>query len=251
MQHCVTFPCQNTMKKILLLTLTVLAFAFAKGQRTNALELNSFSRYDFHAAYTTRYFERSYTDPIKLYGQSHGTDLAFVKSFGKIKLNAGVGYYLLGVDKLKVKTPFGTSHTRTIDYHHPAGIKPLFNTNYYHYNNLNFSLGLQYVQTLEKSLSLNFGGAVNYLYTFSQKYHVTFDDITYRENNNRQLGFNVNAFVGLKEEFSKGKYYVNPKILVGIYQKLKGDPVFGEGPDMRLGKWMTGAGISVGVGKYL
>jgi hypothetical protein len=252
MQHCVTFPCQNTMKKILLLTLTVFVFAFSKGQSKNSIELNIFSRFDNHADYTTRFLSRASTNRTQLTGMSHGLNINYSKHLlNKMKLTFGLGYYQLRIDEIRQATNFGNyADSRVIDYHHPSGIKPVFYTDHYHYNNLTLSAGLGYEKPLCKNTDISISGEINYLYNYSQYYHVTWGDgIDYRENNKRVLGFNANLGIGVIEKLNS-RYYISPKLLIGIYQKLNSDPVFGEDPNLKMVKWVSGAGISFSVGKY-
>ena len=241
------------MCKLLLLTATLLLSIVVYGQRNSSVELELVGRYDKHANYTTRFGDRSYTNDTKLWGKCFGVNVNFVPSLHKhLNGKVGIGYYSLGIDKIRQTTPFNIIATgRNINYRHPSGILPLFGTKKYHYDNLSFTLGLAYEKPIAKKVDLLIGGDFNYLYTFSQMYHITYDHIRHRTNNGRTLGFAANTSFGLLRRFQKDKYYVSPKIIVPIYQQLHGDEAFGEDQSVKMQKWFNGVGISLAIGKYL
>lgn len=241
------------MCKLVLITATLLLSTVVYGQRNSSLELDLVGRYDKHADYTTRFGDRSYTNDTKLWGKSFGVNVNFVRSLHKhLTGKVGIGYYSLGIDKIRQTTPFNIIATgRNINYRHPSGILPLFSTKKYHYDNLSFTLGLAYEKPIAKKVDLLIGGDVNYFCTFSQLYHITYEDIRYRTNNSRNLGFAANIFLGLLRRFQKDKYYLSPKIVVPIYQQLHGDEAFEEDQSVTMQKWFNGLGISLAIGKYL
>lgn len=241
------------MRKPVLITATLLLSTVVYGQRNSSLELDLVGRYDKHADYITRFGDRSYTNDTKLWGKSFGVNVNFVRSLHKhLTGKVGIGYYSLGIDKIRQTTPFNIIATgRNINYQHPSGLLPLFATKKYHYDNLSFTLGLAYEKPIAKKVDLLIGGDVNYFYTFSQLYHITYDDIRYRTNNSRNLGFAANIFFGLLRRFRKDKYYLSPKIVVPIYQQLHGDEAFEEAQNVTMQKWFNGLGISLAIGKYL
>ena len=132
------------MCKLLLLTATLLLSIVVYGQRNSSVELELVGRYDKHANYTTRFGDRSYTNDTKLWGKCFGVNVNFVPSLHKhLNGKVGIGYYSLGIDKIRQTTPFNFIATgRNINYRHPSGILPLFGTKKYHYDNLSFTLGL-------------------------------------------------------------------------------------------------------------
>lgn len=240
--------------KILLASIPILFIpAPATSQHQKSIEVNVEWRHDKHADYTTRYFSRSYTNDTKLWGNSFGFNLNYNHPLKKnFKLKTGLGYYRLGIDKIRQATRFGTIATgRNIDYDHPSGIQPLFATQKYHYNNLAFLGGLIYGHKLSKKWNYNLGAEFRYLYSFSQLYHITYDDIKYQTKNSRSLGFGINTSVGVSKNLFQGNYYISPRIIIPIYQNLNGDPELGEGPDVQMRKWFDGIGASFSIGKYL
>jgi len=241
------------MWKLLLISATLLLSTVVFGQIHSSVELDLVGRYDKHADYTTRFGDRSYTNDTKLWGKSFGFSVNYIRSLHKhLDGKIGIGYYNLGIDKIRQTTPFNIIATgRNINYRHPSGILPLFATKKYHYDNLSFTLGLAYDKPIAKKVDLLIGGDFNYLYTFSQLYHITYDDIRYRTNNGRSLGFVVNSYIGLLQKFHTGKYYLSPKIIIPIYQQLQGDEAFGEDQSVKMQKSFNGVGLSLVIGKYL
>lgn len=233
---------------ITLLLLTTIAY----GQKSRSIELNLFSRYDKHADYTTRFFDRSYTNDTKLWGKSFGVNFNYVHLINK-QFNAriGIGYYNLGIDEIRQTTPFNLiAIGRNIDYSHPIGIEPLFGTKKYHYDNLNFVIGIDYVKPLRKRLDFVVGGDLTYLYSISQLYHIAYDNIRHRTNKGRALGIAANTLIGVSHKFNKEKNYLSPKLIIPIYQQLRGDKIFGEDKSVKMDKWFNGAGLSITLGRY-
>lgn len=241
------------MPKVLLIIVTLFLTTIGYGQKTTSVELNLIGRYDKHADYTTRFGDRSYTNDTKLWGKSFGFNINFVRQVNKhFNAKIGIGYYNLGIDKIRQTTPFNIIATgRNINYRHPSGILPLFATNKYYYDNLNFILGLVYEKPITIKANFIAGGDFSYLYTFSQLYHITYDNIRYRTNNGRTLGFAANTYFGISQKFHADRYYISPKIIVPVYQQLGGDEAFLENQSLKMTKWFNGVGLSFTVGKYL
>lgn len=224
----------------------------AYGQQSGAFELDLIARYDKHADYTSRFFNRSYTNDTRLWGRSFGVNFNYVHAIDKhVHASIGIGYYNLRIDKIRQTTPFGiTASGRNIDYQHPSGIQPLFSTNKYHYDNLNLTIGIDYTKPLRSNMGLVIGGNFTYLYSFSQLYHISYGNIQYRTNHGQTPGFVANMAFGVSYRFRKDKNYVSPKLIVPIYQQLRGDSVFGEDNSVKMLKWLNGAGLSFAVGRY-
>ncbi len=241
------------MKLAIFLLVTLSTSSFAQGQKAKSIELDFMARYDKHADYTTRFFDRTFTNDMKLWGISYGANANFLQSItDKLKLKIGVGYYQLGINKIEQTGRLNLiAPARTIDFNHPTGIQPLFASDYYRYHNFNLTGGLAYEQKLKKKWNYNIGGDFNYLYTFSQLYNISYDNSKYRTNNRKTLGFGVNSYLGLVRRYHNDKFYINPKIIIPVYQKLNGDRVFGEDTSVKMGKWFNGIGLSFSIGKYL
>ena len=43
------------------------------------------------------------------------------------------------------------------------------------------------------------------------------------------------------------KFYISPKIIIPVYQQLRGDQVFGEANKLKMVKWFHGIGLSLSV----
>jgi hypothetical protein len=240
------------MLRIILLFLTLSVVSFVQGQKKKSVELDFIGRYDKHTDYTTRFYDRTYTNNTKLWGYSYGANLNFLQPLTqKLKLKIGAGYYQLGVDKIEQTTRVNTiAPARTIDYNHPTGIQPLFATDYYKYHNLALTSGIIYEQKLKGKWNYCIGADFSYLYTFSQLYNITYDKSKYQTHNGKTLSFGVNSYLGVVRRFRSDKYYINPKIIIPVYQQLRGDQVFGEDNSIKMKKWLNGIGLSLSIGKY-
>lgn len=242
------------MFRSLLFIISLLLMSTVRGQNKTSIELDIIGRYDKHADYISRFGSRSYTDPTRLWGKSFGFHLNYVRPLDQhLYLKAGLGYYNLGIDKVRQSTPFAgvIAKARNINYTHPSGIQPLFSTNKYHYDNLSLTLGLAYQRPFLRKSDLIIGGDFYYLYSFSQLYHINYDHIKYRTNIGRTLGFGVNTYFGLLQKFNNTSYYLSPKLIIPVYQQLKGDQMFGEDESVKMEKWLNGIGVSFTIGKYL
>jgi hypothetical protein len=169
-----------------------------------------------------------------------------------IRLGAGVGYGRLGINNIKSTSPWiPVVFGRAVNYRHPRGIEPLFHTHKYHYNNLNVSASISFEKELEKNAALNVGISFHYLHTTSQVYHIDYGGIKFRNREDRKLGSALDSYVGVLMKFGNGRYFVNPKIISPIYQRLHGDELFREHESIRITKWFKGGGVSIALGKYL
>lgn len=231
-----------------------LPFSFiANGQTSKRLELSLFGRYDKHADYTSRFGSRTFTDDIKLWGKSYGFRFNYLYPVAKgFNVVAGAGFTQLGISKIRATNHRSRNATeRIIDYTDPTGIKPAFNTDKYHYNNFSLSVGIQYEKSLGEGLALTVGADYTSLHTFSQVYHITFDDRYYKTKNAWTLGYGINSSIGVLKKIRSDKYYVNPRLIIPVYQQLNGDNAFLEAENIRMTKWGNGAGLFISIGKYL
>jgi hypothetical protein len=240
------------MHKIILLLLTFLCYISAIGQSKKAFELSSVSRYDRHADYVTNFAGRAYNDTMKLFGFSNGVNIQFRKPLSPTySMYFGVGYYRLGVNKIRSNMPFnapGVSTSRSIHNEDDDTTKLGYGTSKYHYNNLAFTFGMSKLVLLKKGLKLDIGAEGVGYYSFSQGYKLM-NGYHYTTTNGKPLEFGVNATIGLLKEYDK--FYIRPALLIPIYQNLKGDRVFYEDKNMNISKWFNGLGLTFRVGKYL
>lgn len=239
-------------KLFIFLSLSFVCIA-SLGQNRSSIELSLFSRYDKHADYISRFGDRTYTDPMKLWGLSYGLKAYYLLPVvGQLKLRAGAGYYRLGIDKINRTSPWSANvPSRTIDFNHPTGIQPVFHTDKYHYNNVDLSLGLVYEHLLNNNLALTVGADYSYYHTFSQRYRITYDNTNFKTKEARALGFGATASVGVLKKVKQDKYYINPSVVIPVFQQLNGDKVFREEESVQMPKWFNGIGLSITIGKYL
>lgn len=240
------------MPKSILSLLSIL-FAFSvSGQNKKSVELSLIGRYDQHANYVSNFAGRVYNDTNRLYGMSFGANIAFRKKISKrITASLGVGYYRLGVDKIKGSMPFGIQGTRTArNINYEDGITNLlYSTSKYHYNNIAVTVGISNGIPLKDRLYLEFGLEGIGYYTVSQRYQLMNGDKYYATNNEKPWEFAANATVGILKDYKK--FYIRPALLIPIYQHLKGDVVFYEDRNMNISKWFKGIGLAIRIGKYI
>jgi hypothetical protein len=240
------------MLKTILLPLASLCFISGSGQTRNAIELYVVSRYDRHANYETNFAGRSYNDTMKLFGLSSGANVQCRKALSPTySITFGVGYYRLGVNKIRSSMPFGNlgvATARSINNEDDDSTKLGYSTSKYHYNNLAFTVGLSKLYSLQNRFSIDIGAEGVGYYSFSQDYNLM-NRYHYSTTNPKQLEFGINATVGLMKEYNK--FYIRPALLVPIYQLLKGDRAFDEKRNMSIPKWFNGIGLTFRIGKYL
>jgi hypothetical protein len=243
---------KQVIAKLIAFLLAIPIGVFVYGQYQKSVELDIYGRYGKQADYTTRFFGRSYTNAVKLWGKSFGVSLSYNHPLKQhLKLNIGIGYYKLGIDKISQTTPFNTVSTgRNIDYQDPSGIQLLFSTDSYNYDNLMLTGGFTCDRKLSKKWDYTTGIDLSYLYTFSQHYHLRYNNIKYNTSNGKILGFGINSYWGILRKINRGNYYINPKIILSLYQRMNGDKVFGEDNSVKMNSWINGTGLSITLGKY-
>lgn len=238
------------MRKLLLSFFCIASlWTYAQDKNGKSIEASLLARWDKHAHYTTRFGNRSYSEEVQLAGLSFGGNIAYRYQLGRnLYTRAALGIYRLRIDQVRNTSRFGTATVRNIDYQSPDSTKPLYSTGKYHYNNLSFSVGVQGVFPLKQNLQFTTGADLVYYYTFSQKYHMSWNKI-YKPTHARTLGFGLNTQAGILKEFER--FYIQPQIIIPVYQQLRGDKVFGEDESMAIPKWFNGVGALITVGKYL
>jgi|GEM_PF-1648016 len=239
-----------TMKRWTLICALMTFLVYPSIGQDKSFGVELITRYDRHANYETNYAGRVYNDHYKLWGTSFGANIFFKKQIRQVYLNIAVGYYRLGIDKIEGTPPFnipGVSTARNIDY--TDGTNLLYSTTQYHYNNFSLAIGLTKQFRLGKTTSLELGGDLVGYYSLSQKYRLFDGPKYYTTNNKKPWEYGVNLKIGLLKTL--GRFYIEPTILIPIYQKLKGDRVFYEDPKMDIEKWFNGIGLSLTIGRHL
>jgi len=239
-----------TRLTFLLSTLTICVSSF--GQTKQSIEISFIGRYDRHANYVSTFAGRAYNDTNKICGFSYGINGFFRRRISKSSaVYLGVGYYQVGVDKIRGSMPFNSPGTRTarnIDYD-DGMTNLLYSTSQYQYNNVAITFGLDKKFQLKRNFKFDIAAELIGYKTFSQKYRLMNGPKYYKTHNNKpwELGININA--GIIKEYRK--FYVRPSFIIPIYQNLKGDRVFYEEPKMNISKWFNGFGLSLKIGKHI
>jgi hypothetical protein len=240
------------MRTVSLLFLSILLHSLVSAQKKKAIELSIIGRYDQHGNYISNFANRAYNDTTKLYGTSYGANIIYRHHFTRtVSAYIGVGYYKLGIDKIKGSMPFnspGIRTSRNIDY--DDGVTNLlYGTSTYHYNNIAGTLGVNKTFLLRNSLFLDLGLEGVCYSTTSQQYELLDGRKLYSTKNSKPLEWGVNMTWGILKEFKK--IYIRPAVLVPVYQNLKGDRVFYEEKKMNITKWFGGIGGVVRIGRYI
>jgi hypothetical protein len=232
----------------LLLTCLSCLAASAQVEKGKSIEGTLLGRYDKHADYTSRFGDRSYTNHTQLAGISYGLSLAYSYPLNqRFRAKGSLGYYQLRIDQVRQSTPFGTATARNFEDLSDS-TKMLHSTSKYHYNTLPLSAGIQMDFPLKRNISFTAGADFLYYFTYNQRYQRNYSK-AYNTSNSRLLGWGVNVATGWRKEYRS--FYINPQLLIPMYQRLKSDPVFREAANLRIPKWFNGGGLSVSIGKYL
>lgn len=240
------------MLKSILLPLIIFCCISASGQIKKSFELSLMSRYDRHANYVTNFAGRSYNDTMQLSGLSSGISIQLRKPLSpSYSIYLGVGYYRLGIDKIKSNMPFGFPGVRTgrtISNEDDDSTRLGYSTSKYYYNNVAFTLGMSKLFSLKNRIKLDIGAEGVGYYSFSQGYKLT-NGYNYSTTNAKPLEFGINGTIGVLKEYNK--FYIRPALILPIYQNLKGDKVFYEDKNMNIAKWFSGVGLTLRLGKYI
>jgi hypothetical protein len=224
----------------------------ASGQNNKSVEFSLIGRYDQHADYVSNFAGRAYNDTNKLYGISYGVNITYRQKLAEnFSASLSVGYYRLGIDKIRGSMPFNIPGTRTgrnIDYD-DGSTSLLYSTTKYHYNNLAVTAGLSKTIPLKDRLYLDLGAEGIGYYAVSQRYQLLNGKTYYSTRNAKPLEFGANLSFGILKEYKE--FYIRPALLVPIYQNLKGDTVFYEDSKMNISKWFNGLGLTLRIGKYI
>ena len=239
------------MLKAILVSLAILSYIPASGQSKKSFEFSVLGRYD-QANYVTRFGARSFNDTLKLYGMSYGATISYrQKIYKDISASIGIGYYRLGIDKIKSSSPFSVipgarpRTSRATNYYDGNG-SVLYLTPKYYYNDLLISIELSKTRLINKSLYFDVAAEGIGYYSVSQHYYLR--SKSYSTNNRKPLEFGANITLGVLKKYKK--FYIRPALIIPVYQNLKGDEVFYEDKSMNFQKWFKGIGLKLRVGKY-
>ena len=102
---------------------------------------------------------------------------------------------------------------------------------------------------LKENIRITTGADFLYYFTNSQKYKCINGGEAYNTKDFRPFGAGINFQIGFHKQF--GNIYLNPQLVIPVYQVVNGDPVFNEDEDMRISKWFDGIGVALCLGKSL
>lgn len=239
------------MMRVFLFVIGIFHFTVAFAQNKKFIEFSSTVRYDRHGKYVSNFAGRAYNDTTSLHGMSYGASIQYRRELVKdLSVYLGIGYYRLGIDKIRGNMPFGAPGTRTgrnVDYD-DGMTNLLYSTTKYHYNNLALALGFTKSFPLNKQLDFEIGAEGIGYYSYSQRYDLNEGYRIYTARNPKKLEFGTNLLLGVCKDFNR--FYLRPALLVPLYQNLKGDKFFYEDENLNIRKWFNGIGFSVRIGKY-
>lgn len=238
--------------RILFVLLCLLPFFVGNAQDIRSVEISMIVRYDRHGNYVSNFAGRAYNDTTKLYGMSYGVSFQYRHELIKdLSAYIGLGYYRLGIDRIRGNLPFGAPGVRTgrnIDYD-DGSTSLLYSTTKYHYNNLALTAGISKSLALQKQLKIEVSAEGLGYYSFSQRYDLNEGYRIYKPSNPKKLEFGANLLLSVVKEFKR--FYLRPSVIVPVYQNLKGDRLFYEDKNLNIRKWFHGIGIVLNVGKQL
>ncbi len=232
-------------------SLVILSFLPVSGQNKKSFEFSVIGRYD-QATYVTRYGARGFNDTLKLYGMSYGATISYRQKIYKgVAASIGIGYYRLGIDKIKGSSPFsGIPGSRPVTSrstnYYPGYGSILYTTPKYYYNNLSVSIELSKTRLINNNLYIDIAAEGIGYYSVSQHYYV--DRKYHTTNNPKPLEFGANITMGVLKEYRK--FYIRPALIIPVFQNSKGDEFFLEDERMNFSKWFKGVGLKLRFGKY-
>jgi hypothetical protein len=148
-------------------------------------------RLDYYPEFSYNVGGRPSNDYLKMRGISWGTVANFKYPLGKkIKVKAGLGFYNYSFNHLEHENSlFGKGKSREIDY--PSTTNFNFTTDRYYYRSILLNIGIEKELLLKQNLILAIGPELNNYYTVSQKYHLTYQSINYKRNENSFFGHSI------------------------------------------------------------
>jgi len=243
-------PNQKTLYKAISVSLAILFFISASGQNKKSIEFSLIGRYD-QENFVTNFGGRGFNDTLKLYGISYGATISYRQKIHKdISASVGIGYFRLGIDKIKGSSPFSgipgarPRTSRAINY--DDGSSFLYSTSKYYYNNLLISIELSKTRLINNNLYFDIAAEGTGYYSVSQRYYQ--GSKSYSTNNRKPLEFGANITTGVFKAYKK--IYIRPALIIPVYKNLKGDVVFYEDRNMNFPNWFKGMGLKLRVGKY-
>lgn len=243
------------MKKILLSAIFIISsYSIYSQSKYRHLEIEPFLRWDSYPKFTNA-INSIATYKLAIKGTSWGVNTAYRIPFKKgISFKAGLGYYRYSFNNIvSTHQSFGEGDRRVIDY--PTQLSIILGTDSYWYNTISLSLGLEKNLELNKDYRLIVGLAVRNYFTFSQRYHMPYDNSfipqpqlqiqnNYKTFRNRNFGFGGELNIGVVKKL--GKLHIGPSIIIPVYDSWKQDSIFPtENNSESRNKWFRGLGTSI------
>jgi hypothetical protein len=238
---------------ILLSVFTITSELYAQ-RNTNCLEIEPFIRWDKYPTFTNdinviaRY-------QLAIRGRSWGINTNYkIVDHKKRYFKFGLGYYRYSFNQIiSTHRTFGEGDRRVIDY--PTTLGLVLVTDRYSYNTINMNLGIGNHIKLNKEMNLLFGANFKNHFTFSQYYHLPYDNSfipqrelqiknNYKTFKKRYFGLGADLNIGILK--SIGDLNIGPNLIIPVYDNWRQDDIFPtENNSASRNKWFSGIGVGI------
>lgn len=236
------------MKPITITALLTFFKSMAFAQPKAELSATAYLRMDQYPAfvYTTG---PTTSSTVNIKGISPGLNIDYTRKISnKSYVNGRIGYYRYSFNKIERSTDIGTTvNSRPTNLQLLPGAFITFGSDKYFYHTVCFGLGTGKSFRLPRNILLRAGCMFNNYVTFSQNYHIPYDDRDnqfenpYRSTQTRYFAFE--GSVQLSALKFTGRYRVGPAIVLPVYSAWKTDEVFAyEKNSGSRSKWFKGFG---------
>lgn len=222
------------------------------GQRgKNQIEVNPYIRKDWYPEFS--YAINSIdTNHVNIQGKSWGISAAYkIPIRNSLFLKFGSGYYRHSFSKMDNYTRrFGKNSSRHIQY--PSNLFIPFFTDKYRYNCIIVKVGVEKIFNLKKDWQLTTGVNIDNYFTYSQTYHITYNNpnnpITnpYKLKIKRFFGSSANVHTGIVKRI--GRIKVGPTLILPVFDVWMQDAAFrflGDDNSSSRTKWFKGIGAGI------
>ncbi|TAD84050.1 MAG: hypothetical protein EAY75_13820 [Bacteroidetes bacterium] len=228
---------------------TFMVFSQKPGRQ---IEIEPFLRCDKYPTFVNA-INSSATYRLAIKGISWGINSAYrIPLKNGLCFKAGVGYYRYSFTQIRSShESFGEGDQRIIDY--PTTL--ILGTDSYWYNTLSVNMGIEKNFTLTKDLIFTSGLTVRNYFTFSQRYHMPYDNSfipqpelkiknNYKTNNIRYFGLGTELNLLLLKNV--GNIIIGPSVNIPIADLWKQDAIFPtESNQNNRRKWFGGLGVGI------
>ena len=242
------------MKKHLFIIFIALTTKASIAQNINSqIEIQPFFRFDIYPQFTNavnsiaRY-------KLNITGKNWGINTTY-KTYMRSNFLAkvGFGFFKYSFNQIESTNRFGIGYRRIIDYPTSLGIN--LGTDKYWYNTFSLNLGLEKLFELKKDLHLATSINVKNHFTFSQQYHIPYDNSfieepelkiknNYKTKNNRYFGVGGELQINLLKKIDK--ISIGPSLIIPIFDIWRQDKIFPtEINSNNRSKWFRGIGAGI------